>query len=337
MGEPRLTVAMPVKDGENYIREALDSILGQSFGDFKVLIAENASTDATNDILADYAQRDRRLTFHSDPVPMGHTPNFNRVMRLCDTPWVKLICHDDLLRADTLAQVDAAIEVAAENNVGLISNGNRLLVDDARITPGISGQPRRLIKGHDAIRMFLSGNDDFAMPAVSNCAVRKDVWEKAGGFDERFLHQDIPAWLYGLTECNLFYLPDTLTVVRVHPGQITNVSHRTAHTVHDFRIFVEEFIPKYGDMVGIDAKTRLRARLRPLSNASLILGRLASAGNWKGFAQVLGGVPKTWWPFLPIAIVRKRRMEIARHADAMATIAEFDAVRESVPVRETAA
>lgn len=333
MGEPRLTVAMPVKDGENYIREALDSILGQSFGDFKVLIAENASTDATNDILADYARRDRRLTFHSDPVPMGHTPNFNRVMRLCDTPWVKLICHDDLLRIDTLAQVDAAIDHADENNVGLIANGNRLLLDDTRVTTGITGQPRRLIHGHDAIRMFLSGRDDFAMPAVSNCAVRKDVWEKAGGFDERFLHQDIPAWLYALTQCNLFYLPDTLTVVRVHEGQITNVSHRTAHTVHDFRIFLEEFLPRYGDAVGIDAKTRLRARLRPLSNASLILGRLAVAGNWKGFAEVLSNVPKTWWPLLPVAIVRKRRQELARHAHAMDAIEAFDPAREGIPVR----
>lgn len=333
MAQPRLTIAMPVKDGENYMRETLDSILGQTFGDFRVVVAENASSDATVDILDEYARRDKRLTYHAEPVPLGHTPNFNRVMRLCETEWIKLICHDDLLRSDALAQVARAIDAADQAEVGLIANGNRLIFNDTEITAGIEGAPRRLYSGHEAIRRFLSGRDDFAMPAVSNCAVRKSVWERVGGFDERFLHQDIPAWLYGLVETNLFYLPDTLTYVRIHDGQITNVSQRSGHTVHDFRIFMDEFIPRHGKAVGLDLGTRVGARLRPVSNASLILGRQLQARNWRGCAQFMGIVPVTWWPLLPFTVARKLRLEKARHAAAARELEPFDPASQGIALR----
>jgi len=332
MANPKLTVAMPVKDGENYIRETMDCILGQDFGDFNVVIAENASTDATNEILADYARRDRRVTVYSEPKPIGHTPNFNRAVDLCDTPWVKLICHDDLLRRDALTQISQAIDAAEENGVGLISTGFRHMFDDSVISPGKSGNARQFYEGRDAVRRYLSKENAPLVPAISNSAMRRDVFYKAGGFDNRFLHQDLPCWLYLLVHANLFYLPDTLTVIRVHPGQITNFSNKSGHSIFDFRTFLNEYIAKYGDQIGIDRETRLRARFRSISVAARLTNDLLSAGKRTDALRLLASLPPYWLPLVPFAQLRMWRKEGTRNAAMEASLYPFDAATEGIPV-----
>lgn len=59
--QPRVSIGIPVYNGENYLAEALDSLLRQSFGDFELLISDNASTDRTQEICQDYAARDARV------------------------------------------------------------------------------------------------------------------------------------------------------------------------------------------------------------------------------------------------------------------------------------
>ncbi len=55
---PRLTVGLPVYNGENYLAESIDSLLGQSFEDFELIISDNASTDDTADICRSYQKQD---------------------------------------------------------------------------------------------------------------------------------------------------------------------------------------------------------------------------------------------------------------------------------------
>ncbi|MDP9347873.1 MAG: glycosyltransferase, partial [Gemmatimonadota bacterium] len=58
---PRISVALPVYNGADYVGEALDNILSQDFEDFELVISENSSTDDTPGILAEYARRDSRV------------------------------------------------------------------------------------------------------------------------------------------------------------------------------------------------------------------------------------------------------------------------------------
>ena len=58
---PLLSVILPVYNGESFLREAIDSILAQTFNDFELIVIENGSTDSTPDILKEYAARDGRV------------------------------------------------------------------------------------------------------------------------------------------------------------------------------------------------------------------------------------------------------------------------------------
>ena len=61
-GTPRVSIAVPVYNGERYLGESLDGLLGQTFSDFELVIADNASTDGTEAICADLAMRDEWVT-----------------------------------------------------------------------------------------------------------------------------------------------------------------------------------------------------------------------------------------------------------------------------------
>lgn len=93
---PRISIGMPVFNGEKYIRQALDSLLSQDFEDFELIISDNASGDGTQEICLGYAARDRRIRYHRNNNNIGLHPNFNRVFELSTSPYFTWASSDDM-------------------------------------------------------------------------------------------------------------------------------------------------------------------------------------------------------------------------------------------------
>jgi glycosyltransferase involved in cell wall biosynthesis len=129
---PKLAIGLPVFNGERYLREALDSILSQSFTDFELLVSDNASTDATAEIARAAAAGDRRVTYHRNPTNIGAAANFTAVSRRASAPYFKWACADDRLAPGfldaALCELDANPEaVACYGAVTLIDGDGREL------------------------------------------------------------------------------------------------------------------------------------------------------------------------------------------------------------------
>ncbi len=107
---PPLSIGLTVYNGENYLRNALESLLAQSWGDFELIISDNASTDATEDICRAHAQHDRRIRYSRNDVNVGAAPNFNRTVKLARAPLFKWAAHDDMLEPDYLAKCMEVME-----------------------------------------------------------------------------------------------------------------------------------------------------------------------------------------------------------------------------------
>jgi glycosyltransferase involved in cell wall biosynthesis len=105
MGEnkPRVSIGLPVRDGENYLAETLDSILAQTYSDFELTISDNASTDGTEEIGRAYAARDERIRYFRNEKNLGAAENFNRVLELSAGEYFKWAAHDDLCAPEYLA------------------------------------------------------------------------------------------------------------------------------------------------------------------------------------------------------------------------------------------
>ena len=99
---PKVSIGLPVYNGANYLREALDSILSQTFRDFEVVISDNASTDATWEICMEYAAKDPRIRFSRNDRNLGAARNFNRAFELSSGEYFKWAAHDDVLHPDFL-------------------------------------------------------------------------------------------------------------------------------------------------------------------------------------------------------------------------------------------
>jgi glycosyltransferase involved in cell wall biosynthesis len=74
---PRLSIGLPVYNGENYLAESLDALLGQTYEDFELIISDNASTDGTADICHRYAKQDSRIRYIRQRRNIGCAPNHN--------------------------------------------------------------------------------------------------------------------------------------------------------------------------------------------------------------------------------------------------------------------
>jgi glycosyltransferase involved in cell wall biosynthesis len=108
-GSP-VSIGLPVYDGAAFIEEALDSILGQSFGDFELIISDNASTDRTEAICRDYANRDPRIRYHRNAENRGAAWNYNRVFELSSGRYFKWLAHDDVCGKDFLLRCVEALD-----------------------------------------------------------------------------------------------------------------------------------------------------------------------------------------------------------------------------------
>lgn len=74
--KPQVSIGMPVHNGARFIREAIDSLLAQTFSDFELIISDNASIDITEAICREYAAMDQRIRYVRQPENLGATANF---------------------------------------------------------------------------------------------------------------------------------------------------------------------------------------------------------------------------------------------------------------------
>jgi len=122
---PRVSIGMPVYNGEKHLRTALDSLLGQTFRDFELIISDNASTDATEAICTEYADRDERIRYVRQTSNLGAAANFQFVLRQARAPLFMWAAHDDWLDPDwieTLVPVADRPATIAFGVVQVVSN-----------------------------------------------------------------------------------------------------------------------------------------------------------------------------------------------------------------------
>jgi glycosyltransferase involved in cell wall biosynthesis len=124
-GIPRVSVCVPVYNGETFLAPALDSILAQTFCDYELVISDNASTDSTPEICKAYAARDPRIRYSRTARNIGANPNFNRLVGLARARYFKLANADDLCHPELLARCIAVLD--GQPDVALCYGRTRLI------------------------------------------------------------------------------------------------------------------------------------------------------------------------------------------------------------------
>lgn len=119
-------------NGARYLAGAIESILNQTRGDFELILSDNASTDATQDICRAFAARDRRVSYTRQDHNLGAGPNHNFCVSRASGEYFRWAAHDDLLEPDYLAKCVAALE--RDGDAVLCHSMTRIIGDKGEAT-----------------------------------------------------------------------------------------------------------------------------------------------------------------------------------------------------------
>ncbi len=114
----RVTIGLPVYNGEPYLAQTIESVLAQTHGDFRLLIADNASTDGTGEIARSFVKRDDRVEYHRHERNIGWVRNHNFLVERNEDPFFKWCAHDDPIAPDFLKECLRVLEGRPECAAG---------------------------------------------------------------------------------------------------------------------------------------------------------------------------------------------------------------------------
>ena len=124
---PRVSIGMPVYNGEQFLVHALDSVLAQTFGDFELVIVDNASIDGTEDVCRAYARRDRRVRYFRNRQNIGASANYNRARELSAGEYFGWLSHDDIYDPRFLA---CCVDVLDKRPDVVIAHSRICIIDE---------------------------------------------------------------------------------------------------------------------------------------------------------------------------------------------------------------
>lgn len=185
---PRVTIGMPVYNGARHLARALDSLLAQTFTDFELLIADNASTDRTGDICQEYARRDSRIRYVRHATNRGAVYNWNFVVEQARGEYFKWASGNDWCAPTMLEHCVAALDTEP---AVVVVYGRTAYMDDDDTDLGIYEHDPEVLDARPSVRFERLCRELRANNAQSGL-IRRDVLLRTG------IERDFPGGDMGL-------------------------------------------------------------------------------------------------------------------------------------------
>jgi len=256
--QPLVSVLTPVYNGEKYLVECIESVLGQTFENWEYLIVNNCSTDSTREIAEKYASRDPRIRVHNNEVFVKAIPNHNIAFRLIspDCKYVKVVHADDWLYPECIARMVALAE--AHPSVGVV--GSYSLEGDHVVWDGLP-YSSAVVSGRDICRWYLRGGP-YIFGSPTSVLYRADLVRSRDPFyrEQYPLWADLDACLDLLRESDFGFIHQVLSYTRRHDEAASSVARRLNTYIFGQLEILKRYGPVY--LEPSEYQERLRIHLR---------------------------------------------------------------------------
>jgi len=161
---PRVSIGLPVYNGEKYLEEVIESLLTQTFDDFELIISDNASTDRTRQICEQYTKKDFRVRYYRNEKNIGAADNFNKIFNLSSGEYFKWAAGDDILHPKFLSK---CVEILEKEQDVVLCHSKTLRIDESGKVTGSYYLPMRynspevslrfkdlILKPHSCVMIF---------------------------------------------------------------------------------------------------------------------------------------------------------------------------------------
>jgi glycosyltransferase involved in cell wall biosynthesis len=285
---PRVSIGLPVHNGDNFVADAIEAFQAQTFEDFELIVSDNASTDDTESIVQDLASTDRRIRYLRSDTNIGANRNYNRTFFFAGGDFFKWAAHDDTVEPTYL---DRCVEVLdSDPSVMLVHSATsymgrdgKPLVSLARGYLDVDGFIERLLMDESAPELLQSAEPHVRLDAVINrMTVFYDVF--GVGRQEAFRKTLLLRPYYGADKVFLVEVALQGPIVRVPEVLFHRRCHESASTRTSdlaslagwsdpalrFSYYPLQMLAGYADAIrasGLPAPTRARCLLALISKA----------------------------------------------------------------------
>ena len=223
---PLVTIVALCHNHALFLREALDSILAQTYPHLEVWLVDDASTDGSQEILREYAARNPGWRLLLLPENVGNCRAFNQAFRQSSGEFVIDFATDDVLLPARVAQQVAQFRAAAPV-VGVVYS-NCELIDEASHPLGLHHRPA----GAGALTPAPASGWLFAeilrryFISTPTMMMRRACLESLGGYDETLTYEDFDFWVRASRDWQFGYLDEVTTRKRKHPRSMSAKAYR---------------------------------------------------------------------------------------------------------------
>lgn len=211
-GSPEVSVLLCVYNGENYLRDALDSILDQTFTNYEFIVVNDGSTDSTDEILQEYASNDMRIRLVNNETNLGLTPSLNRGLAIARGEFIARQDADDISYPLRLERQVSWMN--AHPKVGLLGTYYDVICQAGlkieTVTPPV---------GNAQLQQSLLKGNVFGHGTVM---IRRQALSSVGYYSESYLWaEDYELWLRLSEIVEIANLPETLYAYQSHDQSIS--------------------------------------------------------------------------------------------------------------------
>lgn len=221
MNTPEISVIMSVYNGEDYLCEAVESVINQTFKNWELIIINDCSTDGTGKILADFAAKDERVKVHTNEVNLRLPTSLNKAISLSKGKYIARMDADDICLPNRLQKQYEFME--KNNDVALSSCRFMTVKNGVYMSGGAGGRC-----DNEALKaMLLIGNPILHPGVIAKAEVMKSLC-----YDTTLTcTEDLELWTRMVMEnFQIQILPECLVIYRLHDKQITGTTLARQHT-----------------------------------------------------------------------------------------------------------
>ena len=245
MDEPLVSVCLPVWNGARYLKVAIDSVLKQSYPNFELIICDDGSTDVSQDIMHDYAQKDSRIKCFQNNLRLGLFQNYNACMEHAQGEFIKPFAQDDVFHDNLLKEL---VDILLNNaHVSLASCFKAAVDKDGKeVEFSHNGLPAGLNSGLKIIKACLGTGINLIGEPTTVMFRRNFI---GAGFNGSYYSLgDIEYWFRIVRHSQYYCHANKLVSFRSHPGSATSQLLKEMSWVLDFMQLGKEYVQILDDM-----------------------------------------------------------------------------------------
>ena len=235
---PSIDVIVPCYNYGRFLRSCVDSVLGQSGCEVRILIIDDASTDDSLAIARSLAARDNRIQVLTHEKNRGHIATYNEGIQLLSADYMLLLSSDDMLAPGAFARAISLMET--DRTIGFVYGTSQRFTVEADIEAATSGQMTRaeaaaptVVEGVTFIRRFCEIPVNTVETATA--VVRTSLQRHVGGYRPELPHSgDMEMWLRLAAHAKVGFVPTVQAFTRIHMKNMRH-GYKANRDLEDFR------------------------------------------------------------------------------------------------------